>query len=272
MSFSGAQVATVLSVPIVLVLLVWFVCRRTPGLGLVGASFLLGALVLVPVGQLSSLVAGGWAGLTGHYLDELIGNFLTIALPEEIGKGLVALVVLVLSRSVKSPLGWVACGAAAHGGFAAIEGLLGSLGNEGVLKVVVGRSLGTVSHIAWGMIMAWFVWRGSFGASYRWVNWAAALIIPAFLHALTNASMVDVPGAANPADNVVPPPAAMLIVLSGLATLIISLAAAIGCVIHSGRSDRYDGDTGGDEWLEALAGGSGGRSFWLRQNRQDLKV
>ena len=147
------------------------------------------------------------------------------------------------TRPAISPLTWLACGAAAHSGFAAIEGLSGSLGNEGVLKVLIGRSLGTLSHVSWGIIAAWFLWRGSFRHSGRWANWSAAFLIPTLLHALTNASLVDVPGVANLPDDAVPPPEAILIMLSGMAALIISLSAAVGCLIHSTRTAPLAGNT-----------------------------
>ena len=53
---------------------------------MIGASFLLGALFLVPIARCSNFVTVLWPDLIGHfYIDELLGNFFTTAIPEELG-------------------------------------------------------------------------------------------------------------------------------------------------------------------------------------------
>lgn len=224
-----------ISVPVLLTCLVWCWCRRAVGVPRLAGGFILGAVLLVPIGRASSFLSGAWVDPTGHYyFDELLENFVTTAMPEEIGKNLAALFALKVVGRSNSGLAWLVCGAAAHSGFAAIEGLLGTLGNEGLLIVVIGRSLGALSHLSWGIIAAWFFWRGSSGKGNRCLNWCAGLLIPMMLHALDNASLAEVPGATM-TDDATPPPEAILIMLSGMAVLMVSVAGAVGCVVNSRR-------------------------------------
>jgi RsiW-degrading membrane proteinase PrsW (M82 family) len=242
MNFSVLQLAVAISVPILFTGIVWCCCRRWVGLGTVALSFLLGALSVWPVIRLSNFTAIRFAGLTGHYyLDEWIQAALVAATPEEIGKGLAALLVVRLVGTPRSPLAWLACGAAAHSGFAALEGVLSALGNEGILKVLVGRSLGALSHGSSGIIMLWFGWRGWARHGDRRWNWAAALLVPVLLHATFNASLVDVPGATNLPDGTMPPLAAIMIVLSGMAVTVASVVLACWCLFRSRRMDAAAG-------------------------------
>ena len=64
--------------------------------------------------------------------------------------------------------------------------------------------------------------------------------------------MVDVPGTANLPDDVLPPLAAILIMLSGVAALIVSLWAAVGFVIHSRRTARFASDSEPGKSVEAV--------------------
>ncbi len=242
MNFSALQLAVTLSVPILLSGIVWRCCRLRVGLGPVALSFLLGAISVWPVIRLGNFITARFAGLTGHYyLDEFIQQALATAMPEEIGKGLAALLVVRLVGMPRSPLAWLTCGAAAHSGFAALEGILGALGNEGILRVLVGRSLRALSHGSYGIIMTWFAWRGWARHGDRRGNWAAALLVPALLHATANASLVDVPGATDLPEGAMPPPAAIIIVLSGMAVMVASVALACWCIIRSRRMDALAG-------------------------------
>jgi hypothetical protein len=111
----------------------------------------------------------------------------------------------------------------------------------GILRVLVGRSLGALSHGSWGIIITWFAWRGWARHGDRRGNWAAALLVPALLHATENASLVDVPGATDLPDGVMPPLAAIMIVLSGMAVMVASVALACWCIIRSRRMDALAG-------------------------------
>jgi RsiW-degrading membrane proteinase PrsW (M82 family) len=237
MNFSALQLMVVILVPVLLTGMVWRVCRPKAQLGTIAWSFLLGVIIVWPVIHLSNLLAGKFAGMTGHYyFDELLEVTLATAVPEEIGKGSVAFLFIRLAGTPKSPLAWLAFGAAAHSGFAALEGILSSLGNEGVVKVLIGRSLGALSHCSWGIIMTWFGWRGWTRRNGKWGNWAATLLIPVLLHATTNASLVDVPGASNSPDGEIPTPA-LMIMLSGLAALAASVVLSGYCLVRSRRID-----------------------------------
>ena len=242
MNLSIFQLAVAFSVPILFCGLIWRCCRLKVGLGTVALGLLLGALSVWPVIRLSNFIATRFAGVTGHYyLVEWVQAASVAATPEEIGKGLAALLVVRLVGMPRSPLAWLGCGAAAHSGFAALEGIFGALGNEGILRVLVGRSLGALSHGSWGIIMLWFAWRGWARHGDRRWNWAAALLVPVLLHATTNASLVDVPGASNLADGTVPPLAAIIIVLSGIAATVASVVLAWWCLIRSRRLDAAAG-------------------------------
>jgi RsiW-degrading membrane proteinase PrsW (M82 family) len=242
MNFSPLQLAVALMVPILLSGIVWRWCRLRVGLGTVALSFLLGAISVWPVIRLSNWIAVWSAGVTGHYyLDEWLQQALATALPEEIGKGLAALLVVRLVGTPGSPLAWLTCGAAAHCGFAAFEGILSAVGNEGTLKVLVGRSLGALSHGSSGIIMTWFAWQGWARQDERRRNWTAALLVPVLLHATNNASLVDVPGATELPDEVMPPPAAIMIVLSGVAATVASIVLACWCLIRARRIDATAG-------------------------------
>jgi RsiW-degrading membrane proteinase PrsW (M82 family) len=242
MQISALQLTVVLLVPILLSGMVWRFCRPRSAFGTSAWAFLLGAIIVWPVIRLSNLMTGQYPSMTGHYyFDELVEVTVATAAPEEMGKGLVAFLFIRLSGTPKSPLAWLACGAAAHSGFAALEGILGSLGNEGVLKVLIGRSLGALSHGSWGIIMTWFGWQGWARRNTRWSNWAAALLVPMFLHAVTDASLVEIPGLSNLPDQVIPP-SALLIGLSGLAVLVASVALSGWCLIRAKRIDAALGN------------------------------
>lgn len=205
----------------------------------IAGRFLLGALVAIPCGAVGRLLDVPLEGLTGHYYaDAFTMELLATAIPEELGKGLAALFFLLRAGAAGSARTWLVCGAAAHFGFAAMEGLFSALGNEGILKVMVGRSLGAISHGCWGMIMAWLAWRAASSHRGRWPRFAAALLVPALLHALLNASQVEVPGARGLAEDQMPPASELLIVFSGIGSLLASIIFASRCLILAGRADR----------------------------------
>ena len=156
---------------------VWIACRRPTRLGWLALTLFLGTLSVFPAIRLGNFAEPWVKDWAGHfYLDELVRQFLTTAIPEEWIKGVVAGFVWLLMRKPSSPL---SCAAAAHCGFAIVEGLLGTFGNEGVLKVIVGRSLGATHHCSWGIIAAWFAFRGWQGWRFRTLNWSFALLFPA---------------------------------------------------------------------------------------------
>ncbi len=225
MNFSLTQIAVVLFVPAGLTILASRGSGMTPGK--ISLAFLLGTLTVWPVVKLANLLDGPSVRRTGHYyLDELIEATLAAAMPEELGKGLAVLAIASLARFPGSPLAWLGIGTAVHSGFAAVEGLLSALGNEGIFKVLIGRSLGALSHGSWGILFAWFVWKGCVQSRRRWLNWAAAILVPVSLHAVINASMADVPGTSSDSDDAMPSGAAILIMFSGIGAFIASLAGA----------------------------------------------
>jgi RsiW-degrading membrane proteinase PrsW (M82 family) len=129
--------------PMALTVCTWIACRRPTRLGWLALALFLGTLSVFPairIGNFAEPWVKDWAG--HFYLDELVRQFLTTAIPEEWIKGVVAVFVWLLMRKPANPLSWVSCAAAAHCGFAIVVGLLGTFCKEGVLKVIVGRSLG----------------------------------------------------------------------------------------------------------------------------------
>lgn len=239
MNISPIQIAVVVLVPIALAGLVWLACGRRGAIGGIAGRFLLGAVVAIPCGAAGGLLDGPLEGLTGHYYaDAFTQELLATAIPEELGKGLAALFFLLRAGAAGSARGWLVCGAAAHFGFAAMEGLFSALGNEGILKVAVGRSLGALSHGCWGILMAWLASRAASSNRGRWPKFAAALLAPAFLHAVLNASQIEVPGAGALAEDQMPPLSEVLIVFSGIGALLASVIAASRCLVLAGRVDR----------------------------------
>ncbi len=216
----GIVGATYKKAPLSLAVVIWFLCRRSVQGWWVGLSFLLGAIACFPIARLGSWLTDHSQGLVAHfYLEEFFEQLISTAVPEEVGKSLAALLVLKLARFPGSAAAWVAIGAAAHCGFAAVEGLFSALGNEGFWKVMVGRVLGALSHCSWGVMGLFFVWRGWRAKEERFVNWTIAVLVPAILHAVMNAALVEVPKGASEAVEGV-------LVLSSLAGLVVSVVGA----------------------------------------------
>ena len=188
------QLVVTFGVPCLVAASIWHWCRRPIGRATFALIFLFGATVVFPVIRLGNWIEPSVAGLAGHfYVNELIMQLLAVAIPEELGKGLVALGALRFLRMPASPAVWLSCGAAAYGGFAALEGALGALANEGLLKTLAGHSIGACLHCSWGIITAWFAWNGWRRAGYRAWSWPFALLVPVVLHAVGNASLLDAP-------------------------------------------------------------------------------
>jgi RsiW-degrading membrane proteinase PrsW (M82 family) len=237
MNFSLLQFAFVILAPVCLAVFAWRKCGPDAPLWLVACGFFFGGLIAWPVIRFGDFIALAPLRPSGHYyFDELIEMFFTTALPEEMGKGLVALGMLRIGRHMEL-VRWLMCGAVAHSGFAVHEGIFGMLGGEGVLKSVIGRSMGAMSHCSWGIIGAWFFWKG--WRSGRWANWLAGLIVPALLHALTNASLVEVPGADGSADQM-PSAEEVLVVLSGIVVFVVSIGWAALILIRSRKTGPID--------------------------------
>ncbi|HEU5071041.1 MAG TPA: PrsW family glutamic-type intramembrane protease [Verrucomicrobiae bacterium] len=218
--------------PVVVAGGVWYWCRRPFGPGAFTLAFFLGALVVLPAIRLGNGVEPSIAGLIEHYyLNELIGQFLTTALPEELGKGLVALLMIWILRKTPAPLTWLAAGAVSYCGFACLEGMLGALGNEGLLKTLLGRSIGACFHCSWGIIMTWFAWKGWQQGQSRFWTWPFALLVPTALHTIGNASLMEIPPGANE----------HLPVLSGMAAGLITLTLAGRSLYAARRVPTLDG-------------------------------
>ena len=247
MNFSPLPLMVVVLVPCLLTLAIWRLSRGQAGWQAVGASFFLGGLAVWPVIRVSNWVEDQVVGWADHYyLARLVEEILATALPEELGKGLAALLVLRFAGARFSPLGWLGCLAAAHAGFAAVEGMFSALGNEGNLKVLIGRTFGAISHASWGIMAGWFLWRGWSGEGRRSLHYGAAVLIPVLLHAVGNASLVEVPGAVNSVENATPPLSEVLIVLSGMGSLILTAALAAVCLGQARRWRSRTLDEGGE--------------------------
>lgn len=239
MTSSPVLMSVSVLVPLALMVAIWLAGRRKPNPAGIAGRFLLGALMIIPCGMAGSLLDPTLEALTGHYyMDSLVVELVATAMPEELGKGLAALFFLLASASAKSPLAWLVCGAAGHLGFAAGEGLLAALGNEGALKILIGRSLGSLSHGCWGLVMGWFAWRGATTKSKRrWLHFLAALFVPAILHALLNASQVEEPGLDEMDEDATPTLGGALVVLSGIGALVVSLILAFRLFVLARRSE-----------------------------------
>lgn len=230
------QYLIAISVPLLLVAAVALLCRQRSQAGRLLAAFVLGAMAVLPISRLSALIEPAVTGVAGRfYADELLSQLLSTALPEEWGKGLVALLIWRLAGRTSKPAAVVALAAAAHGGFAAVEGVLGAMGNEGWLKVVIGRSLGASLHCSWGIVAAWTLWLGWQHPRWRIFNWSVALLIPAFLHAVGNAAQMEIPGASSGNSDTVSP-TELAVVLAGLFATLLTWGLALWALLRIRRS------------------------------------
>ena len=230
MEMSRLQWLIAIIVPLSLAVLVWVMCRRTVRLRWYGLTFVLGSMVIFPIVRLGNVLDARIGVWPGHeYANELARQLFTTAPPEEWGKGLIAVLMWQWLGRSREPLVWLSCAAASHCGFAALEGLLGAMGNEGLIKVAVGRSIGAMLHCSWGLIAAWYAWRGWSGRGSRFLNWGLALFLPATLHALGNASQMDLPGTAT-AEGEIGSGEESAIVLSGMASLLVSWILGVRCL------------------------------------------
>lgn len=234
MNFSLIQLTVVLFVPTALTTLTWR--RSQVSLAKISLSFFLGGVAVWPIATLAGLLASASEQANQHfYWNALIDATLGAALPEELGKGLIVASIVSRTSFPRFLPAWLAIGTAVPCGFAAVEGLLSAIANEGVLKVLIGRSLGALSHSSWGLICAWFVWRTRVRPEARCANWAAALLVPVALHAILNASMVEVPGADLLPEGAAPPMAAILIMISGIVAFLTSFAGAMWVTVRARR-------------------------------------
>jgi len=231
MQMAGIQYAVSILFPLALAGCVWVACHRPIRLAWSALALFLGALSVFPAIRVGNFVEPRVQDWAGHfYANELVSQFLTTALPEEWGMGLATVLVWLLMRKPNNPLAWVSCAAASHCGFAILEGLFGTFANEGILKVIVGRSLGATEHCSWGIIAAWFAYRGWRGWRFRTLSWTFALLIPSVLHSVSNAAAMEIPGdAASDAGSAISA-TEFMVVFPGMASLPCSWAVAVWCV------------------------------------------
>jgi RsiW-degrading membrane proteinase PrsW (M82 family) len=238
MDTSALHWSVAVCVPLAVAIVTWLVCRRAIGIGWLGLAFAAGFLATFPIARLANLIdplVGPWP--EHPYVEELLRQWFSTALPEEWGKGLAAVLIWRLAGRSANPLSWLACAGASHGGFAALEGLFGALGNEGPIKVMVGRSLGATLHCSWGLMAAWFAWRGCHGKRFRGIAWLVALVLPSVLHAVGNASMMEIPGQPPSTEDAPVSLEELAIVLPGMAIIPVSWAAAAWSLFAARRQD-----------------------------------
>ena len=238
MNLSPSVLAAALVPPF---LLAWYArswTSRRLSSGLTVVLFMLGALSVFPQVYLTSWFEPDLVNISDPYRAGLSEALLTAALPEEVMRLLVLILAVILARGIDEPLRGMAYGAVLASGFAAVEGLFGALGGEGMLKMAVGRTLSAASHCFNGAIMGSFVAGAWLNPRRRRLNLLLALAAPVLLHTLYDfAILTEVPGAAETPEDEPPPFAALGLMLLFPTVWIVELVWTVA-LIRRCRSAR----------------------------------
>ena len=120
------------------------------------------------------------------YEHGLVHAMLGAAVPEELFKFGVVVLVCMRSRDFDEPMAGIVYGAVASLGFASLENLFYVAGDAHSLRVAILRAVTAVpGHAFMGAIMGYYAGQARFGAEgSRVVNWVKAFTIPVVLHTL----------------------------------------------------------------------------------------
>jgi len=151
-------------------------------------SFILGALVTIPVGLYQSLYEVDFQTLFGSSQLSVMGvMFLIVALSEELGKYFVLRVFVYPRKNFNEPFDGIMYGAAVSLGFAALENVL-YVAQYGAATGLIRMVTAIPLHTATGIFMGYFLGLAKFepeGWLRRWHN-VKGLIAAILLHGLYN--------------------------------------------------------------------------------------
>ena len=117
------------------------------------------------------------------YAHGLAHALLGAAVPEELFKFAVVVLVCMRSSEFDEPMDGIVYGAVASLGFATLENLFYVMGDEHSLRVAILRAVTAVpGHAFLGAIMGYYAGQARFGAGSRAANWVKAVAIPVALH------------------------------------------------------------------------------------------
>lgn len=161
------------------------------------AAFLIGMASPLVTLMISGPLAGGLNATDAPWLTAFLGA----AIPEELGRFLLLLLICKKWKDVDEPFDCIVYAAAIWGGFAGTENILYAMGasQEGVdVDVILSlrAALCSVGHTAWGVIVGAYVGMALFGQSNR-LAWALqGLVISIVLHGLYDALLFSMQGGA----------------------------------------------------------------------------
>ena len=145
--------------------LLWYLCSRDANPeppGVVIRTFLLGALVTLPIVPVAWGLEALGHNAMGVWPKALVGGFLGAAIPEELFKFLVLRGWVWRQKDFDEPMDGIVYGAAASLGFAALENVL--YVSDGGFGVATLRALSAVPcHALTGVVMGYFAGRAKFG-------------------------------------------------------------------------------------------------------------
>ncbi|WP_224250097.1 PrsW family intramembrane metalloprotease [Hyalangium gracile] len=167
-------------------LLLWYVYARDKNpepRGMLLKTFLLGALICIPVVPVAMLLEGMGQGMAGDmWGSAFVKGVLGAAIPEELFKFLVLRAYVWRKHHFDEPLDGVVYGATASLGFATLENIL-YVGEHGVGVAVLRAVTAVPGHAFTGVVMGAFLGRARFAEPEQrtgllWAGLGAAI----FLH------------------------------------------------------------------------------------------
>ncbi len=166
--------------------LLWYLCSRDLNPeppGVVVRTFLLGALVALPILPTAQALEALGARAMGMWPEALVKGFLGAAIPEELFKFLVLRLWVWRQPDFDEPMDGIVYGAAASLGFAAFENVLYVGGHDGGLALAALRAATAVpGHALTGVVMGYFVGRARFAPGGRGVLCALGVASAMLLH------------------------------------------------------------------------------------------